>query len=173
MDFSLITGAISSLGTAKKLADAALDVRDFNNAATAIAQITEQLLDAQQRLLAHNAALLELQQEHFEATKELRKLREALAERERYSLFELSPDVFVYRVDVPPQLGGTTEPGDPKPKHYLCQRCFDKGVKSVLQGLSKVGRITLTCTECNTQFPTGKYVKPAQRVMRVNRSPGF
>lgn len=171
MDFSLITGAISSLTSAKKLADAALQVRDFNQASAAISQINDQLLEAQQRLFAHNAALLMLQQQHFEATNEIRELKEALAERGRYSLFELSEGVFVYRVHQVPQQGGTTEPGEAEPQHYLCQGCFDKGIKSVLQKGSRVGHLYLLCPQCDSKFPTGAYVKPPDLKVRRARSP--
>lgn len=158
MDVSDITGAISALTTAKQLAQGALALREFNDSAGAIAQINEQLLKAQERLFAHNAQLMQLQQEHFETSKELGKLKEALAERGRYSLFELSPHIFVYRVNVTPELGGAVDPRGTEPQHYVCQPCFDKGIKHVLQGLNHFGSLYLVCGGCKSRYFTGEKV---------------
>lgn len=148
MDLASISTAVSALKAAKDIGQAAVAFRDFNQAAGAIAQINEQLLKAQDSLFTHNAQLMELQQQHFEAREELRKLKEALAEKARYTLFEISPGEFVYRSDVVPQQGGSGEPGAAQPLHYLCQTCFDKGSKSVLQ---KPGD-RLYCPLCKTAY---------------------
>jgi hypothetical protein len=158
MDFSSISIAVSSLKTAKEIGQAALAFRDFNQTAGAITQINEQLLKAQDGLFAHNSQLMELQQKYFEATEELRKLKEALAERGRYSLFQLSPNVFVYRVNVSPDASGSGDPGATDPMHYLCQPCFDKGVKSVLQKQASFGIQTIDCSICGTKFRTGEEI---------------
>jgi hypothetical protein len=158
MDFSSISVAVSSLKTAKEIGQAALAFRDFNQTAGAITQINEQLLKAQDGLFAHNSQLMELQQKYFEATEELRKLKEALAERGRYSLFQLSQGVIVYRVNVTPQDSGATDPSAAQPMHYLCQPCFDKGIKSVLQKQSSFGIQTIDCSVCGTKFRTGEEI---------------
>jgi hypothetical protein len=134
MDFSSITTAIASLKSAQELAAATLGVRDFNQSAAAISKINEQLLAAQQGLLAHNTMLLQLQSEHFQATKELRELKEAVAEKGRYDLVDIGGGVFVYRANVSPEQHRAGGPGSANPMHYLCQPCLDKGDKSVLQG---------------------------------------
>ncbi|MRI41714.1 hypothetical protein D5301_05585 [Stenotrophomonas sp. MH181796] len=133
MDFSSIATAIASLKSAQELAAATLAVRDFNQSAVAIAQINEKLLAAQQGLLAHNIMLLQLQNEHFEATKELRELKEALSQKAGYELFDLGGGVIVYRANLAPQQAGTDSPGRTQPDHYLCQPCYDAGTKVVLQ----------------------------------------
>ncbi|WP_423169706.1 hypothetical protein [Stenotrophomonas maltophilia] len=133
MDFSSIATAIASLKSAQELATATLSVRDFNQSAAAIAQINEKLLAAQQGLLAHNTMLLQLQNEHFQTTQELRELKESIAEKNRYLLVDLGGGVFVYRVNSTPQEGGPGQPGLAEPAHYVCQPCLDKGDKAVLQ----------------------------------------
>ncbi|WP_114240136.1 hypothetical protein [Dyella sp. C9] len=154
MDFSQISIAVGALKTAKEIGQAALAFKNFNETAGAIAQINEQLLKAQDGLFAHNSQLMELQQKYFEATEELRKLKEALAQRGRYSLFEISDRVFVYRVDGSPQNRGTGAPSSPEPLHYLCQPCFDKGAKSVLRKKNEWGVISLECPTCKEEFLT-------------------
>ncbi|MEA9605737.1 hypothetical protein QY702_04545 [Xanthomonas campestris pv. plantaginis] len=134
MDFGSIATVIASLRSAQELAAATLGVRDFNQSAAAIAQINEKLLAAQQGLLMHNAALLQLQQEHFETAKELRELKEATASQMRYPLVDLGGGKFVYRVEIAPHESRPGEPGSTEASHYLCQPCWDtKGHRSVLQ----------------------------------------
>jgi hypothetical protein len=162
MDFSSITTVIASLTSARELGVAALGVRDFNQSAAAIAQINEKLLAAQQGLLMHNAMLLQLQQDHFETAQELRVLKEAAAQQARYPLIDLGDGVFAYRVDVPPQEGGTSEPSATQVVHHLCQPCWDGGKRSVLQRHGQ----GLKCPLCETFF------YPKQGVSRSGYSIG-
>lgn len=133
MDPSLLIGAFSALKAAKDAAQAALTIRDFNAAGAAISRITDELLKAQQILLTQQAAMAELQVELEKSRRELAELREKAKERGRYSLFEITEGVFVYRKN---EITDGLEGGEgiPEPMHYLCQGCFDKGVKAVLQG---------------------------------------
>lgn len=134
MDWSAFGAITSSITAATDIAKGLSAVRDGALISEKTAAIMEQLLQAQQGLLAHNAALLQLQGEHFKTSEELRKLKEAASERGRYSLVDIGNRCFAYRVNVGPQVGGTADPGFSEPVHYICQPCFDKGVKSVLQG---------------------------------------
>lgn len=156
MDLSLVTGAVASLRTAKEIGSALLEARDFTHSATKIAEMNNLLLKAQESLFAHNAQLMELQQQNFETGQELRKLKKASAERGRYALFEISDGTFVYRSKSVPATSGSGEPVSPEPQHDLCQPCFDAGVKSVLQRAHKFGSILARCTICKAEFDTGE-----------------
>lgn len=155
MDLSLIGAMATAITSAKQLATSALAIRDFNEMAAVVSQLNEQLLKAQESLFSHNTELLGLQQKQFETAEELRKLKEALAERGRYTLFELSDRVFVYQMNVVPALGEASDPVGKEPLHYLCQPCFDKGIKSVLQKYDFYGSISLECKICKERFSTG------------------
>jgi len=152
MDLSLIATAASSLGLAKDLAKAAIGVRDFNAQATTIAQMNEQILKAQDALLTHSINMHELQQKYFETLEKLRAMEKLIAERGRYSLFEVSKGVFVYRVIPGEHVGHDGNPIPPEPEHYVCQPCFDKGVKSVLIRNHNSIDITHGCPECKTHY---------------------
>lgn len=161
MALSEIGLLISTLTGAKQLAQAALDLRDFNAQAAAIANINGELLKAQDQLFVHQSQLLQLQEQHFEAREELRKLKEAQSERQRYALFDLGNGQFVYRVNVAPEQSGASEPGGAEPLHYLCQPCFDGGVKSVLQAvwtgtLMKGQHRCWKCSICGAKRYTGE-----------------
>ena len=141
MDYSLISVTATAITAAKELGKAAMGLRDFNQVAVAMSQINEQLLKAQDSLFTHNSQLAQLQSQYFEATQKLRELEETVRQRGRYSLFELATGNFVYRVNVAPEAGHMGDPTLTEPLHYLCQPCFDKGVKGVL-GLVKLGRLS-------------------------------
>lgn len=156
MDFGAITGAITAISAAKDLARAALTVRDANALAVAVSQMNDQLLKAQESLFTHNAALLQLQNQHFETSEELRKLKEAVRERGSYSLVEITHGSFAYRVNVTPEQGGASEPGSAQPPHYVCQPCFDSGVKAVLgRTESDTWGIREICPVCKREIYCG------------------
>lgn len=123
----------SSLGTAINMAKALSGIRDAALLAERTAALNDELLKTQEALLRHNAGMFELQTQYFEACEELRKLKEAVAEKERYPLVDLGLSVFAHRVDVPPDQSGTSAPGTTETTYYLCQPCLDLGRKSVLQ----------------------------------------
>jgi hypothetical protein len=152
MDFASLATAASSFGATIGVAKAALEVRDFNATGAAISEMTQKLLDLQGQLLSVNAAFFQLQQERVALAEQVRELKEERAERERYTLFEISPGAFVYRFNVSPVGAGATQPGVAQPAHYLCQRCFDEDRKVVLQNWSGRWR----CTHCSISYGTGE-----------------
>ncbi len=125
MDFSLVSGAVASITAAKEIGKAALGLRDFNQMAAQISEMNARLLDAQESLFAHNTQLLALQQQHFETTQKLAEVEKALAEKGRYTLFEIVPGSFAYRADGGPSATHGGNPVTAEPEHYICQPCFD------------------------------------------------
>lgn len=155
MDFSLISSAVTAINGAIDLGKGALSIRDEAKAMDIVRAMNEKLLDAQQRLFELGAAINALQHENFQAAQELREVREALAERGRYTLVAISDGQFAYRVNPTPALGGTGDPGLTEPDHYVCQKCFDGPGKDkvVLQrrGMLGGGRY-LECPGCKVTF---------------------
>ncbi len=153
MDMTAIASLTSAISAAREIAQGAIGMRDAALVNEATSQLVQKLLDAQNALLAHNAALLQLQNEHFEAREELRKLQEAASERGRYALVEVSPGQFAYRVNIAPEQSGSGEPGSTEPTHYVCQPCLDKRVKAVLSsGVHKFStgfQKAWVCPVCN------------------------
>ena len=142
---TVLSGISSAIGIIKS-------VRSSNVSEVPIAtflQLGDQLIDAQM-------AILTLQKEVIEKTEEVRKLREAISEKEKYSLVEIVPGSgnFAYARNIPPTEGHTGNPLMPEPFHYICQACFHKGVKSVLQrqyhGVVGSKFPVLVCHECSS-----------------------
>lgn len=150
MDYSLITGAAASIKTAIDIGRGALSARDTVLIAGEVARMNDQLLQAQQSLFAHNASLLELQQMHFETRDKLRIATEQLAQKGRYVLFQTGLGQFAYRIKLAPAQGGAGEPVPTQPLHYVCQKCFDDGVKVVLRFEDSDQAPALGCPSCKT-----------------------
>ena len=157
MDISMITGAINSINLARDIGKTFLAVRDFNEMASIVAKLNDELLKAQDSLFRHNAELLSIQQEQFETTKKLREAEESLAERGRYTLVEVSDRMFAYMVNITPAGSHVSNPVPPQVLHYLCQPCFDKGHKGVLKMHTYFGAATsiMECPICKERLIFG------------------
>ena len=154
MDYGFLSIAAASITAARNIGSAALALRDFNQVAVAMSQINEQLLKAQDGLFAHNAQLHSLQQDNFSLTNRLREAEEKLAERSRYTLFEVASGTFVLRSNVPVDTGDQGANGL-EPVHYICQPCMGKGIKSVLQKCNFFGLTGFRCAVCEDTLHTG------------------
>ncbi|ARO68722.1 hypothetical protein B9J09_06535 [Xylella fastidiosa subsp. pauca] len=153
MDLTSINTAASSLKIAMELAGSLVGLRDFSKIETATSQLREALIAAQTALLVQNDTLFQLQREKFDTAEELRKLKETITQKERYTLLEISRGTFVYGMNVPPQQSGSIKPGVTEPMHYICQPCIDnRGWKSVLQYKPRNWFCTWFCTVCNGEF---------------------
>lgn len=117
-----ISGASALLGIAK----GAVAARDDAKAQQAITEV-------QLKLLEVSTAALALSQTNIALTDEIRLLKDEAhqselktREREGYALTEVCPGHYAYQSQ-------PSEEGAAVPLHYLCQLCYDKGVKSVLR----------------------------------------
>jgi hypothetical protein len=149
MDASQIGIVATSLSVAKDIGKALVGLRDWNLVAEKVTALNDQILKAQDALLAHNTSMFELQNKYFETNEELRKLKETVNEKGRYSLVDLGFGFHAYRENVTPEQSGASQPSAPQPERYFCQPCMDRGVKVVLQARFEEGvHIGLTCGSC-------------------------
>lgn len=144
-----IGAALAAAGATLNLARAGLEARDEAKIKAAISDMGARLAAANSAalLLSEQARLLSAKLAEVEA--ELRDAKQRIAERERYVLHEIATGRFVYRFV--PEGGNQTEVQWKIPVHYLCQACFDKGIKAVLRLLPHgdedvIGRL-LSCPE--------------------------
>lgn len=152
---TLFSAIGATLKTAQNSINVVLESRDLIKNAPML----QQLGAAQQSVLTLTAQLFELQNKYLETAEELGKLKKALADRDSYSLFEITKGTFAYRVNIAPEQSGASEPRSTEPVHYVCQPCFDKGIKSVLQrGNDGWWQYTLDCSVCGRKLGTGESV---------------
>lgn len=152
IDIPLITANLSAAYTVIK---GLLDVRDTQKLSTVQSQLTERILHAQ----AHVADLLSVLMEKTvlcaKLEERVRELEGEKLERLRYELAEIaSGGDLAYRLK--PSGALTERPSEPP--HFICQRCFDQGVKIVLQKSNAWGTETFTCSACGTAYSGGRTV---------------
>jgi len=155
MDLPSLTTAMTSIQIAREAISAALGVREFNAVATALAGVNDQLLKAQESLFVYSTRMADMQSQLSEAKEELRELKRVKSERDQYALFQVSDGVWVYRSNPGGQaVEGATNGAETV--HYLCQGCFDKGTKFVLQ----LSGTHWLCHGCKSTYWTGRYAEP-------------
>lgn len=121
-----LASAISSASTMLGIAKGAIAARDDFKAQQAIG-------DAQGKLLEITTAALALSQTNIALTDEIRLLKDQAhqaqmeaRDRQRYDIAEVCPGHYAYKAQ---QVEGAAA----IPLHYLCQPCYDKGVKAILR----------------------------------------
>jgi len=122
-----ITGALTAARALAELAKVAIDARDDAKAKAAIADLQSKLFDATSAALAMAEKASALQTALSEAQREKAEIEAKLHDRASYALHEIRPGAFVYAA----KAGGDVAAD--RPAHYLCQPCYDKGVKAVLR----------------------------------------
>ena len=124
----MVPEMLSSLSALKKTVDLlriGVDARDDSKVKAALADFTEKYMPALTAAAGATERIAGLQAQLEEAKRELAKLRGELNERGRYVLHEVRPGAFCYR--------SQNDADDAAPMHFLCQLCFDSGIKSVLR----------------------------------------
>lgn len=140
MDISAISSAGQAFAAMRQIISAAIDVRDATRLATLKADLLAKLVEAQTATLELVEKLAASERAKLALEARLREIEEAERHRERYLLHDVGRGAFVYR------LRDGVEPAEPT--HYLCQPCYDKGVKAVLEHNDSVVGPTETCPVC-------------------------
>ena len=125
-DMSAIGAISSSLNSLVNLSKAFVDVRDATLIQGKVFELQRAIIDAQQHVFAANDERSSLIQRVTDLEKELTNFKNWEAEKQRYSLSELSNNAgFAYLLK-PDMANG-------EPSHYICASCYNKGKKSILQ----------------------------------------
>ena len=120
-----IVPALTGMRLGIQLAVDALAARDHVKLQSAIGDLSQRLADANLGALDMSEHLRKIESELREALTKLGAAENRLAERDNYVLEEIRPGAFVYGNVKDEQVG--------TPDHYVCQICFDRGTKSILQ----------------------------------------
>lgn len=148
MDFTGLAAITGGLSSALDIGKAAVAARDAAKLSDAVLEMRDKIMDAQQRVMLLGAEAMALRDELGRAKDEALKLKAALQDRGSYELATVFNGATAYKPKVEPGKDG----GDAaQPTHYVCQRCFDVGIKVVLQPRFEEGQsVGLRCTGCNT-----------------------
>jgi hypothetical protein len=142
-----LSTALSGAKTLFEVARAAMDARDDAKLKSAMTELHGKLYDATQAAMESAFQSAALQEVLLAAQNECAELKRKAAERERYAIAQIPGQGKVYAYARKP-----TQDGDEEPTHYLCQPCYDKGIKSVLQPSKFHGGMEYLCTCCKTKL---------------------
>lgn len=140
MDMSAVVTRGQALTALRQIARTLLEVRDFTKLASVQTELLQRILDVQGAMLEMQVAVSSHLQTIDVLKDETAKLKRIAADRESYALHEIRRGAFVHRR--PEGVGA------PEPIHYLCQPCYDKGVKAVLVETVNNGDWFQTCPIC-------------------------
>jgi len=150
-----IQAVAASIRAAVDIGKAAKSVADFNNFATAVADVNMKLMSV---MAAANTAMEKQGQLIARVTEleaELREIKAKDRDAERYHLHTF-PQTGVHAYAL-------KDPVPSEPVHYLCAACFDKNQRSTLQPTGMDGAF-LKCQTCNSTIQIKKL--PTPKVIR-------
>lgn len=135
-----LVSALAALKQTFDLIKTGVEIHDETKIKTGIGEFLDKYISLQNLSLQIQQQNLQLLEDKRLVENKYKELKEKLNERKKYSLHKVTEGVFVYRCI-----------SDNQPEHFLCQNCFDKGIKSVLRYRNDPtwGR-SLSCAE-NTQ----------------------
>jgi hypothetical protein len=126
VDVSAIAGTVSALKGATDIAKAMIGLHDAQAVQAKVIELNGKILEAQSGALVANDERTALVQRVGELEKEVARLKAWEAEKERYELKELYRGLFAYILKEGKEAG--------EPPHALCANCYQRGIKSFLQG---------------------------------------
>lgn len=134
-----LNAAFQSLNVLNNWVQAHRTLRNFNELAAAVYEVSSKLLAVQSVALEAQEKQATFAERIRELEKEIVELKNWDREKERYQLTQISGGLLAYSL----------KPGmeDGEPPHNLCANCYHKGEKSILQyesALSKMYR----CPRC-------------------------
>lgn len=121
-----LPAALSGLSTAIGLTKLAVDARDDSKAQQALTEVNAKLVALSISALALAESNRALMAQVGSLENELHELKLQAEDRERHPLTELRPGAYAYATK-------PVQEGDDPQAPYLCQPCYDKGIKAMLQ----------------------------------------
>jgi hypothetical protein len=155
---------IASLGAFKTIFDLAKGLKDINDATIRNTSVIE----LQDKILTAKVEQSELIERNSELEKELVLLTAWDAEKERYELVQIAPDVVAY--------AQKKNVCDREPFHYLCANCYSAGKKSFLQQRGFGGdAVRYKCNTCGEGLTIQKDIRPTGLLssLQTSRNPGY
>ena len=151
---SLIDSITNPLKTAGETAQKLISLRDTAKFGDAIIELQAQIMAAQHGALAAQAREAAMAEEIRGLKTRMAELEAWDAEKQRYELTDFGSGTFAYALK--PSMCGA------EPPHRICEACYQKGHKSILQFQFKVatGQDKYACPACKTEFDLGEYRDP-------------
>lgn len=156
-DIAFIAQAFTSLQATANIAKALIGVRDQAMIDAKLIELNQSLITAQGNVMQAQSEQSALIQEVCDLKQKIMDMENWRNEQQRYQLISPWAGGFVYA------LKESCKGADPP--HWICQQCYEKGRKSVLQNCQKHDRrifYTLKCFNCN--FEVERHESPAEYI---------
>lgn len=153
-----ITAAIQGVNASIDLVKTGLGAKEAAAVMRVEADLLYRLTDVIGQLAQAKDAQAALQDELREAKAAIRRRKEFAAQRKRYALRQIGPQTYAYCLK--PEAAGD------EPPHCVCPRCFDDGIRAILQKARDDYRTTwLKCLHCGAEFAVAREEAPTPSVI--------
>jgi hypothetical protein len=140
-DMILIQDAIAGLNTAANIAKGFLKLKS-------LADVQGKVIELQSSILAAQSSALAAQSEQSSMLQTISRLKDEIARvkawaetKQRYQLHSFYPGLFAYALK--------KESGTSEPPHWICEKCYEDGRKSILQRMEGLNRTWIyRCSSC-------------------------
>jgi Zn finger protein HypA/HybF involved in hydrogenase expression len=120
-----IRGALGALQSASNIIKTFAGMRGDSENSAKLLELQKQIMAAQTSAIQANAAQTALIERVRDLEAQIAKFETWNAEKQRYELKAISPGALAYALKA--------EASGSEPPHYICQTCYEKGKKSILQ----------------------------------------
>jgi Zn finger protein HypA/HybF involved in hydrogenase expression len=144
-----IRGALGALQSASNIIKTLAGLRSEGERSTKLIELQSQIVAAQASAIQANLAQSNLIDRVHQLEAQIAQMEAWSAEKQRYELKAISTGAFAYALK--------TDASGTEPAHYICQPCYEKGKKRILQfnpsAMVDVGiPHTLKCPECKAEI---------------------
>lgn len=154
-----ITAAIQGVNASIDLVKAGLGAKEASAVMRVEADLLYRLTDVISQLAQAKDAQAALQDELREAKARIRRAKEFAAQRKRYALRQLGAQTYAYCLKPEAALD--------EPPHCVCPRCFQEGIRAILQKARDDYRATwLKCLHCGAEFAIPREDAPTPAVIQ-------
>ncbi len=144
VDMTMIAEAVTSLKTASEIAKTLVGLKETTAIQAKVTELNGIILSAQSSALAAQSNQFTLLQQVRGLEEKIANLEAWNAEKQRYELAEITMGIFSYRLK-PSSSNG-------EPSHQICARCYEHGIRSILQKSTRGHSDFLVCSECKTEL---------------------
>jgi hypothetical protein len=144
-DMALIQGAITGLKSAGDIAKSFLELKSIADVQGKVIELQSAILSAQGSALAAQGEQSSMVQKPRDLEEEIANVKAWKETAKHYALVSPWTGAFVYALK--------KESGSSEPPHWLWQKCYEDGKKSILQR-AKDGPVSWTydCAQCKTNL---------------------
>ena len=147
MDITLIQGTISGLKAAADITKSLMQLKSISEVQTKVIDLQTTILSAQSSALAANADQAAMIEEIRTLKEEIARIKAWESQKQRYQLTPIGEGAtFVFSLK--------ESMCQSEPAHWICTKCYEDGVRMILQPRIKEGYTYLYCPKCKMELPT-------------------